>query len=423
MAIWHTQNAWLGGPDLTSDVLIHVEDGVISEVSRGGADEADVSLPGTVLPGLVSAHSHAFHRSLRGRTHDAGGDFWAWRAPMYEVANSLTPDSYRDLATAVFDEMLTAGITTVGEFHYVHHRPDGSPYDDPNAMGLAIIAAADAVGIRLTLLDTAYLRSSVAGADVLPVQVRFSDRSIGSWAERVRALGAEVSDRSRVQIGVAAHSVRGVGVDDLVSIAKLSNDLGLPLHIHASEQVAENEACLAEHGVTPVGLLASAGALGPATTLVHATHLTDEDIELIAASNSIVCFCPTTESDLGDGIGPAIELAEAGVSICLGSDSNAVIDVLHEANRLEQHDRLRLMRRGIHAPQALASMATDHGMRSLGWDDGGITVGAPADFISVDVGGSELSGTGGSLGAIFSAATRASVTDVIVGGVHRRSRV
>jgi cytosine/adenosine deaminase-related metal-dependent hydrolase len=187
-----------------------------------------------------------------------------------------------------------------------------------------------------------------------------------------------------------------------------------------SEQVGENEACVAEHGVSPVELLRSHGVLGPRTTLVHATHLTADDIDVIAESGSTVCFCPTTEADLGDGIGPAVELVEAGVSICLGSDSNAVIDILHEANRLEQHDRLRLMRRGIHPSEGLAAMATANGMRSLGWPDRGLDVGCPADFIAVDTSGSELARTGGSLAAVMSSATRASVTDVVVGGVIRK---
>ncbi len=417
--IWYAPYAWLGGDELERDVLIGVSDGSIVSMAFGGSESADGILEGVVLPGLVSAHSHAFHRSLRGRTHDAGGDFWAWRTPMYEVAGSLSPESYGELATAVFDEMLTAGITTVGEFHYVHHRPDGTPYDEPNAMGFALVQAAATAGIRLTLLDTAYLTSDVTGSAVLPEQTRFSDGSIAAWDRRVRDLASAVSGNPLVRVGVAAHSVRGVSAADLGVVARTSDDLDLPRHVHVSEQVAENEACLAEHGVTPVGLLSRVGMLGPSTTLVHATHLTPADIDLIAGSGSQVCFCPTTESDLGDGIGPAIELAEAGVSICLGSDSNAVIDVLHEANRLEQHDRLRLLRRGIHAPQALATMATVHGMRSLGWGGGGITVGAPADFIAVDVDSAELSGTGGSLGAIFSAATRASVTDVVVGGVRK----
>ena len=418
MTAWHAPMAWLGGSGLTSDVVIGVTDGRIRSVGFGTREVADNHLTGIVLPGLVSAHSHAFHRRLRGRTH--GSDFWAWREPMYTIANTLTPESYRDLAAKVFAEMVAAGITAVGEFHYIHHQPNGSPYEEPNAFGLALIDAASEARIRLTLIDTAYLTSDVTGKPVLDEQRRFSDGSIEAWRERVLALSGSVRNNSMVRIGVAAHSVRGVGAEDMRVVAATAAELDAPLHVHVSEQVAENEVTLADHGTTPIGVLAGVGMLGPNTTLIHATHLTDQDIALIAASGSIVCFCPTTESDLGDGIGPARELADAGVVLCLGSDSNAVIDILREGHRLEQHDRLRLMRRGVHTPQALMEAATVAGMRSIGWNDSGLAVGAPADFIAIDPDSSELVDTGGSLDAIVSAATRASVTDVIVGGVRRK---
>ncbi|MDA2980067.1 MAG: formimidoylglutamate deiminase [Actinomycetota bacterium] len=420
MVTWHAPKAWLGGPNLDSDVLIEVIDGHIVSISSGDATKADEALSGIVLPGLVSAHSHAFHRTLRGKTHDAGGDFWAWRTRMYEVANALTPDSYRESATALFSEMVAAGITTVGEFHYVHHRPDGTPYRDPNAFGFAIIEAASTAGIRLTLLDTAYLTSNVAGAPVLPEQVRFSDGSIDAWRERAVALAEAAEGNPMVRVGVAAHSVRGVASRDLSAVAATAEELGAPLHIHVSEQNAENEATLTEHGVTPVGLLARVGLLRQTTTLVHATHLTHNDIDLIASGGSTVCFCPTTESDLGDGIGPAIELADAGVPLCLGSDSNAIVDILREAHRLEQHDRLRLTRRGVHSSEALATAATSSGGRSLGWSGVGIAPGGEADFISIDTTSNELSGTDETLGAVMSSATRSSVADVVVAGIAKR---
>lgn len=420
MVTWHARRAWIGGPHLDSDVLIDVHDGQIVSISSGSASEADETLGGVVLPGLVSAHSHAFHRALRGRTHDAGGDFWAWRTPMYAIANSLTPESYRESAAALFSEMVAAGITTVGEFHYVHHRPGGGRYRDPNAFGLALVRAASTAGIRMTLLDTAYLTSDVTGAPVWQEQARFSDGSIKAWRERVVALSEAIGNNPMVRVGVAAHSVRGVSAGDLAAIQQTASDLNAPLHVHVSEQKAENEATLQVHGVTPVGLLAREGLLTESTTLVHATHVTHNDIELIAAGGSTVCFCPTTESDLGDGIGPAVEFADAGVPLCLGSDSNAVVDILREAHRLEQHDRLRLMRRGVHSSEALAVAATTAGATSLGWSDVGLSQGGQADFISIDTDGDELSGTGGTLGAVMSAATRDSVTDVIVAGVSQK---
>lgn len=423
MAVWHAPKAWLGGTELSSDVLIHVADGCIERVSTGTASEADHQLAGLVIPGLVSAHSHAFHRALRGRTHEHGGNFWAWRNPMYNVAAGLTPESYEELAADVFREMVSAGITTVGEFHYVHHRPDGTPYDDPNAMAMALIRAASTAGIRLTILDTLYLVADVAGNPLHENQLRFSDGSVGQWITRVHDLVSQVSganDDPMVNVGVAAHSVRGVDPESIRRVAAYAEDIGVPMHIHVSEQKAENVDCFAEHGKTPIALLGSLDSLRKNVTLIHATHLTHDDMHLIAESGAAVCLCPTTESDLGDGIGPAHELADAGVPLSLGSDSNAVIDVLHEAWRVEQHDRLRLHRRGIHAPAALLTMATTAGMQSLGWPDGGIATGTPADFIAIDPNGWEMAGTGESLAAIVSSATRASVTDVIIGGVRRK---
>lgn len=419
MERWFADRIWLGGPELIENVVIEVGDGVVTGVTRAQErQKGDHRLRGVVLPGLVSAHSHAFHRALRGRTSDGAGDFWSWRGPMYALANRLGPKSYRELAVAVFSEMLEAGITTVGEFHYLHHDEDGRRYDDPNAMGNALIGAADQVGIRLTLIDAAYLTSDVTGAPVAPEQRRFSDGTIEVWEDRVRSLAADVEDHELVCIAVAAHSVRGVAASDLSAVARLGEDLDVPVHIHVSEQIVENEACFDEHGLSPVQLLVREGFLGPGTTLVHATHLAPGDIGTIASSGAGVCLCPTTEADLGDGVGPAFELASAGVPLSLGSDSNVTIDILDEAGRVEYHDRLRLHRRGIHAPEDLLVAATANGARSLGWDDGGrIAVGAPADFIVIDPTSSELAGIDTStIAGIVVAASRASVTDVVVAG-------
>ncbi len=419
MERWYAERAWLGGLKVTESVVIEVRDGLVDEVIPGAEpSEVDHRLDGIVIPGLVSAHSHAFHRALRGRTGEGAGDFWAWRQPMYEVANRLTPDSYRELAVAVFSEMLSAGITTVGEFHYLHHGKDGRPYNDPNAMGRALSDAARQVGIRLTLLDTAYLTSNVSGAPVLPEQRRFSDGTIEAWAQRVRSLARDVENNELLRVGVAAHSVRGVHREDLGAIAQLAREMEAPLHIHVSEQIAENEACFNEHGVTPVQLLAQLDFLGPRVTLIHATHLAPGDIELIASSGTGVCLCPTTEADLGDGIGPAAELALAGVPLSVGSDSNVIIDIIDEARRVEHHDRLRLQRRGIHSPEALLDLATAKGADALGWGGAGrIAKGAPADFIAIDPDSNELAGTDRStITGIVMSGTRASVTDVVVAG-------
>lgn len=259
-----------------------------------------VRLPGLTLPGLANAHSHAFHRALRATVQVGSGTFWTWRETMYRFAAALTPDSYHALARAVYAEMALAGITAVGEFHYLHNQPDGRPYDNPNAMGEALIAAAADAGIRLTLLDTAYL-SSGFGAAPDRHQRRFSDTTADAWAERVGLLRGD----SHTLIGAAVHSVRAVPADQLATVADFARHRDAPLHVHLSEQRAENEACLAATGRTPTRLLADHGVLGPRTTGVHNTHLTDEDITLLGTSSTGTCMCPTTERDLADGIGPA----------------------------------------------------------------------------------------------------------------------
>jgi len=417
----HAEYAWLGASTVTGGVAVEVEDGTIVSVGGSTNKTADVTLGGILIPGTVSAHSHAFHRRLRGRTQGEGGDFWAWREAMYRLAADLTPEAYEDLAAVVFGEMLRSGITAVGEFHYLHHQPDGTPYLEPNMMGMALVRAAERSGIRLTLIDALYLTSGADGAPPLPDQTRFSDGGIEAWEERARAMASLVQGKPTVALGVAAHSVRAATPNDLARVADLASDLDLPLHIHISEQPAENDECLAAHGVTPTGLLAATGFLSERTTLVHATHTSANDRELISGSGAGVCLCPTTEADLGDGIGPAAEYAASGVPLSLGSDSNAVIDIFEEMRRVEHHDRLRLGRRGVHQPGDLLRAATVGGMRALGWADGGIiTAGAPADLVVVDPDSDDLHGIDedNAVAAIALAATRASVTDVLVNGEH-----
>ena len=415
MTTWFAPYAWLGGDRLARDVTIEVSQGMIAETKVGGfGSPSAVTLSGVVLPGMVSTHSHAFHRAIRGRA--AGGDFWAWRTEMYEVAQRLDPASYERLATEVFAEMLRAGITTVGEFHYLHHQPDGTPYASAHAMEKALISAALEVGIRLTLLDACYLTSDVDGSDVTALQRRFSDGSAEAWAIRVQDL-ASAFQNSTLKIGVAAHSVRAVPTTALTQVVRTATDLAMPLHIHVSEQRTENAACLAEHGVTPTRLLADAGLLGPRTTAIHATHLTDADIRLYGETGTSVCFCPTTERDLGDGIGPAIELANRSVPLSLGSDSNAVVDPFAEMRALEMDDRLRLERRAVHSPESLLRASTVNGLAALGWGSHEpLAPGSPADFIVVSLDGSPGVTTADDIGGIVSAIDRHSVTDVVVAG-------
>ncbi|MFK0169392.1 formimidoylglutamate deiminase [Streptomyces sp. NPDC090306] len=411
------EHAWLG---------THVEPGVALDVRDGriAAVRTEVETPppgaealrGLTLPGLANAHSHAFHRALRGKVQVGSGTFWTWRETMYSVADRLTPDSYHALARAVYAEMALAGITAVGEFHYVHHAPGGVPYDEPNAMGEALIAAAAEAGIRITLLDTAYL-SSGFGHRPDKHQLRFCDTTAEAWAERAALL----KERDHARIGAAVHSVRAVPADQLGTVAAWARERRAPLHVHLSEQTAENEACLAAHGRTPARLLADHGVLGPRTTGVHNTHLTDDDIALLGSTGTGTCMCPTTERDLADGIGPAVALQRAGSPLSLGSDSHAVVDLLEEARALELNERLRTRTRGHWTAAALLRAATADGHAALGWDDAGtLEEGALADLTTVALDSVRTAGPVPRLGAetaVF-AATAADVRHTVVGGRH-----
>jgi len=316
----------------------------------------------TNVPAFANCHSHVFHRALRGRV--AGADsFWAWREQMYALAAVLNPDLLFDVARATYAEMHLAGIRSVGEFHYLHHRREGTSYDDPNAMGEALIAAAREAGIRITLLDTCYLASGF-GAGVEGVQARFSDGDAEAWASRVETLAHKHAGEDDVAIGAAIHSVRAVPRDQLAIVAQAFPKA--PLHVHVSEQQAENAVCLAATGLTPVALLAEAGAWTPRTTAVHATHLTADDIATLGDARAYVCFCPTTEAELADGIGPSVALREAGARLTLGSDSNTVIDMFAEARAVEMHERLATGVRGTWTAGQLWDAATTVGHESLG---------------------------------------------------------
>ncbi|MEJ2862072.1 formimidoylglutamate deiminase [Actinomycetospora flava] len=398
MILW-CEHAWLpGGP--VDAVALEVTDGTITGVTTGAA-RAGTVLPGLTVPGLVNRHSHAFHRALRGRPGRSAESFWSWREGMYRVAGALDPDAYRRLATAVYAEMALAGHTEVTEFHYLHHAPGGRVYADPLAMDHALVEAARAAGLRITLLDTCYL---AAGFDRPPegVQRRFADADVDAWAERA-TLVAKLDDGDRVRVGAAIHSVRAVPREAPGTVAQWAGTR--PLHVHLSEQPAENAACLAAHGVTPTALLDEAGALGPGTTAVHATHLTGADVSTLARTGTGACFCPTTERDLGDGIGPAGALAAAGVPLCLGSDSHAVIDPCEEMRALEMHERLAHGVRERFTPDTLLRAGTDRRT---------IAVGGPADLVTVDT--ASIRTAGAQPDGVLLAAGAADVGDVRVGG-------
>lgn len=402
-------------PDgVASRVRIVTSGGSIVGIEAGADPQPDDErLPGLVLPGLANAHSHAFHRALRGRTHDAGGTFWTWRERMYAVASRLDPDSYLALARATYAEMALAGITAVGEFHYLHHGPGGTRYDVPNVMSAALVQAALDAGIRLTLLDTCYLAGGLDATGHLPLapeQRRFSDGDAAGWAARHEALRTLATDR--VVIGAAVHSVRAVPAEALRQVADAADEA--PLHVHLSEQPAENEACLAAYGVSPTRLLADHGLLGPRTTAIHAIHLDRADIGLLGESGTAVCACPTTEADLADGIGPFPLLAAAGSPLCLGTDQHVSSDILLEAQRLDAHERLRTGERAGLGPDALLRAATENGHRALGQPGGALEVGAPADLVELDIVTPRTAGVAPD--QAVQVATGADVRTVVVGG-------
>jgi formiminoglutamate deiminase len=415
---WWCEYAWLGGDAVSEGVLISVSDGRITSVEADAAAGASSHrLRGLVVPGLGNAHSHAFHRALRSRTQRDRGSFWTWRDLMYRAAGRLDPDGYRRLARAVYAEMAMAGITSVGEFHYLHHDAGGAFYADPNEMGKALIAGAADAGVRLTLLDTCYLSSGVDGAPLTQgPQQRFGDGSGDAWAERVEALHRAASS-DQVIVGAALHSVRGVPLEHMPAVVEWADHHQAPLHVHSSEQTAEIDQCLAVHGATPTALLRDAGVLGPRTTAVHATHLTLEDLSDLDRTATGVCFCPTTERDLGDGIGPASELLAGRGLFSLGSDSHAVIDLFEEARGTELDERLARRERGVIAADRLLAAATLDGQHALGWTDAGtLSVGARADLVAVDVESVRTAGGGATVENVVFAASAADVTDVVVDG-------
>lgn len=416
--VFHCELAWLGGAEPDADVAVHIEGAYITHVVTGvTAPTGAIRLKGLTLPGLANAHSHAFHRALRSRTHGGGGTFWSWRDQMYALAAVLDPDSYFRLARATFAEMACAGITCVGEFHYLHHDQQGTPYNDPNAMSHALIAAANEAGLRITLLDTCYLRGGFE-AELNDVQRRFSDGTADAWVNRVEAMhGTDLA--ANTKLGAAVHSIRAVDADSIATVATWANMHEVALHAHVSEQPAENEQCLHAYGCSPMQAISERGALSSRFSAVHATHLIPSDVGLLKESSARVCLCPTTERDLADGIGPTPELRAAGIAVTLGSDSHAVIDLFEEARAVEMGERVTTLQRGIHSVTDLLRAATSDGHASLGWSDAGrIQVGALADLVSISADSVRMAGMTRrtALAAAIYSASPTDVHHVVAGG-------
>ncbi|WP_248960537.1 formimidoylglutamate deiminase [Sphaerisporangium perillae] len=388
--------AWLHPGEAVKGVLVRVQGGRFAEVERGVASppHGAVRLSGLTMPGLANAHSHAFHRALRGQAQGGTEGFQSWRERMYQVAAMLDPDSYLALARATFAEMALAGITCVGEFHYLHHGEGGRPYADPNAMGHALIQAARDAGLRITLLDACYLTGGIGTAPA-GTQLRFGDGDAHQWAARVDDLASEYAGAEDVVIGGAVHSVRTCPPEQMPVVAEYTHRRAAPLHTQVSERRTENIHCVETYCATPVQVLYEHNILGPRTTAVHATHLSDVDVALLGGSATHVCVCPTTERDLADGIGPTRRLYEAGSPVTLGSDSNAMIDLLEEARTVELDERLTTGERGTWTAADLLRAATMVGQASLGHPDAGFIVpGAWADLVSVRLDSVRTAGAG-----------------------------
>ena len=406
------------------------EDGCVIGATKGLDLSAAkiVKLPGkALLPGFVNAHSHAFQRLIRGKSESravSGRDFWSWLGTMYHAASRLDPQQVYDVARMAFLEMVLAGTTTVGEFHYLHNAPDGRPYDDPNVLSKQVIAAAQSVGIRIVLLRTAYVRSGFE-LPPDPGQTRFYETS-KAFLKNMAALVRDSAERgTSVHCGVAPHSIRAVPLRELHEIAEWTRASKLPLHMHVAEQVAENAACVREYGATPVALLAKERILAPDLTAVHGVHVSAEEIAMLAEAGTTVCSCPTTERNLGDGFVRADDMMAAGIRFALGSDSQAQIDSLEDARELEYHLRLQQQKRAIldqlgGKPLAarLFECVTIHGAASLQVASGELKPGAFADFFTVDLKDVSIAGNSADdlLPIIVFSLNRSAIRDVVVNG-------
>jgi formimidoylglutamate deiminase len=444
----YTQGRFQNGLVLSCDAS-----GQITAITNPNEFESAIRLKDrAALPGLINAHSHAFQRVIRGRTEyrtaNSKDSFWTWREMMYSAAARLTPEDVYDASRMSFLEMALSGITTVGEFHYLHHAPDGSTYDDPNLLAKEVVRAAHDVGLRIALLRVAYARSGYA-TETNPQQARFIETNPEIYLKNVERLIADLDRGSGLiasdmaWVGVAPHSVRAVPLADLKEIIGFANERKLPTHMHVAEQQAEVSACIEEYGRSPVALLATEGLLSERFTGVHSIHVSPKAIAMMAEARAMVCACPTTERNLGDGIFPADGYFKQGVRVALGTDSQAQIDLLEDARELEYHLRLQKMERAVLAPgrrptfmdpsrpeETLASgrasdlaaslfdCATINGAKSLQFPSGTLEPERAADFFTVDLNDASIAGASADdlLPNIVFSLSRTAVKDVVVGG-------
>lgn len=428
-----TESGWLPdllytGAEFVSGVAMMVnEGGRITRFSRAPADcKAARRLPGrAMLPGLINVHSHAFQRAIRGRTEHRTSDrdtFWTWREAMYRAANRISPEQMFAIARLAFLEMALSGITTVGEFHYVHHGPGGAAYADRNLLARKMIRAAEEIGIRIALLRVAYVRAGWKKAPDAG-QARFLTPRIEDFVANTDALRRAF--RSEMAwVGVAPHSLRAVPIEYLREVASYARHNALRLHMHVAEQPAEVEASLGEYGRRPVEMLHQEGIVDSRFTAIHAIHIGADEMRLLRGAS--VCACPTSERNLGDGAVPADGLYNAGAAICFGSDSNIQIDLLEDARLLEYDLRMNRLERCVlcdaSGEQVLARRlfhsATVSGAASLGAPGGELEPGRPADFFTVDLSDPSIAGAdaGSLLNQIVFALERTAVREVGVNG-------
>ncbi|MDQ2937047.1 MAG: formimidoylglutamate deiminase [Acidobacteriota bacterium] len=382
-----------------------------------------------ILPGLVNAHSHAFQRVIRGRTEyrtNTNDTFWTWREMMYSAATRLSPDDVYDSSRMAFLEMILSGITAVGEFHYLHHGPDGVAYDDPNLIAKEVVRAAGDVGLRIALLRVAYARSGYK-TETNPRQLRFIEETPEAYLKNAERLITDVG-HGNAWVGIAPHSVRALPLNYLKQVIDFANKRKLPVHMHVAEQPEEVTACIEEYGRSPVALLATEGLLSKRFTGIHLIHVSPKAIHMLAGADAMACACPTTERNLGDGVVPVDAYFKQEVRVALGTDSQVEIDLLEDARELEYHLRLQKIERTVLAPanddghSALAARlfdcATVNGAASIQALGGTLEPGRPADFFTIDLDDPAIAGASREdlLSSIVFSMSRTAVRDVVVGG-------
>jgi formimidoylglutamate deiminase len=441
-AIWLPELIYYDGAFRRDHALACDAHGLLADLVPAGEVADTVRFKNrAILPGLVNAHSHAFQRVIRGRTeyrtaHNKDS-FWTWREMMYSAATRLEPEDVYDASRMAFLEMALSGITAVGEFHYLHHGPDGTPYDDPNLIAKEVVRAARDVGLRIALLRVAYARSGFE-TDINPQQARFIEKDRDVYLKNVEQLSSDLDADSSLSsnarapatawVGVAPHSVRAVPLDYLKQVVRFAGERRMPVHMHVAEQQAEVSACIAEYGRSPVALLQTEGLLSERFTGVHVIHVTPKAIAMLAAARAMICACPTTERNLGDGIVPVESFFKQGLRVALGTDSHVEIDLLEDARELEYHLRLQKMERVVLAPAEdngmsvlaarLFASATVRGAESIQAPGGSLEVGQPADFFTVDLDDPSIAGASEEdlLSSIVFSLSRTAVKDVVVDG-------